>query len=147
MGGNMDYKSLEKDQLKGIVEDMAEAKDFELPKGYHLMGVDKLSTLAEEVEAYQPQETETLKKVDDGLTIKGNSTMKERILADERVTVYIPEDQISKTNYVDILLNGVHFVYAREKEYQMPKCIADIWYNAVREERKARKKMSTQVTI
>lgn len=142
----MDYKTLEKEQLKDIVTALAEGKDYDLPKGWHLMGVEKLAELAEGIEAYQPEPTETQEKVE-GLTIKGNSTMKERILADEKVTVYIPEDQISKTNYVDILLNGVHFIYAREQEYQMPKCIADIWFNAVREERKARKKMSTQVTI
>lgn len=139
----MDFNALEKDQLKEYIKTTAELKGHELQKGWHLMKDENMVTLAEEIEAL---ETPVIKEKGEA-KIKGSKTMKEKILECPKVTVYVPEDQISKTNHVNIWINGVQFIYAREKEYEMPKPVADVYLNSLKEERKARKKMESFAEI
>lgn len=138
----MDYKSLEKEQLKEAIVSMADVKEYTLPKSWHLLGQEKMLKLVEDIEAFEPEETETRVKGEVEIKTVGNSSMKERIMSDKKVTIFIPEDQVNNTNYIELFLNGVQFIYAREKEYEMPKCLADIYNYSMRENAKARKKMS-----
>lgn len=131
----MDYKTLEKEELKEVIKTSAEAKGFDLPASWYSRGIDKLLTLADEIDRYQP-------KREDGAVILGNSTMKKQILTEKKVSVFIPEDMIDHTGYISIWVNGVQFIYAREQEYQMPACVAEVYRTAMIANNKARKKMS-----
>lgn len=134
----MDYNTLTKDDLKEVIKASAEAKDYDLPKSWHLMKEENLVALANEIDAFNPEPEKEYSEP----KVKGNSSMKEKILAKEKVPVYVPEDMINNTTHVDIWVNGVHFIYAREKEYMMPKPVAEVYNRAVIAESKARKKMS-----
>lgn len=142
----MDLSTLNKDELKEVIETTAEGKGFELPKGWHARGEEKLIELAQEIEDFTPPEPEEVVKKGEA-KVTGRSDMKKKILECEKVSVYVPEDQISKTNHVNIWVNGVEFIYAREQEYDMPQPVAEVYQRSLREERKARKKMESFAEI
>lgn len=136
----MDLTELNKDELKEVVQTTAEGKDFELPKGWHLMGEEKLINLAEEIKAYVPKVPEDAKEYSEP-KIKGRTDIKSKILECNKVSVYIPEDIVNNTNHVNVWVNGVEFIYAREKDYMMPEPVAEVFMRAQKAEREARKRM------
>lgn len=132
----MDYNNINKDELKEVIKTNAENKEFELPSSWYNLGKENMIALAKEIDDIILEVKEVNKP-----EVTGAKNMREIILADEKVTVFVPEDQINNTDHVRIWLNGVEFVYAREKEYQMPKCIAEIYNRSRINKHNARKKM------
>ena len=74
----MDLSTLNKDELKEVIETTAEGKGFELPKGWHARGEEKLIELAQEIQDFTPPEPE---KPKGEAKIKGRTDMKKKILA------------------------------------------------------------------
>lgn len=152
----MDYNTIEKDMLKDMLKEQAEIKKFKLPQGWATRSHENMAKLMEEIDAFIPEiedessaenVEEAKKQVYGKPKIVGLSEMKRKLLAQETVAVEVPMDEISKTNHVNIWVNGVEFIYARGDVYEMPVSVAEAYMWSKKETQKAKKKMSDFVEL
>ena len=68
-------------------------------------------------------------------------TMKERILAEPKKTIFIPEDPNNPEDRQAISLNGVIFSVKRGVMVEVPQCIAEIWEHSYTTTKKVMKRI------
>lgn len=136
----IDFAAMSKSEIIAYVTIESQEKNIKLPSKWATYSEDKLRLLAEELK-------DKLKLDEDGLTVKGNTSMKQKILSCDTVNVEVPEDPISNTNYIEIGVNGVIFVYAREQSYDMPKPVAEVYKRSRQNNSKVRKRLKSFTEI
>lgn len=79
--------------------------------------------------------------------VKGNTSIKARILAEPKVLIEVPEDILDGSNHITLWVQGVEFIYAREQMYEMPAPVAEAFRTAQKGNYNARKKMSKMTEL
>lgn len=117
----------------------------ELKDNNEQLNIESTETVEKEVEkvADNAQSEKVLRKEE--------LSMKQKLEAEEQVSLLIPYDSLNPDDVVPIGLNGVVYLIPRGKEFMVPKPIADIWNYSYKKtleaENKARKLMEREIVI
>ena len=68
---------------------------------------------------------------------------KERIMAQPKVSLFIPKDRLNPVNHRWVCINGVEFYLAVGKEIKVPECVAEVWNNSFNETMAAEERITT----
>jgi hypothetical protein len=70
-------------------------------------------------------------------------SMKDRIMAQPRVKLFIPKDKLNPAGHRWVCVNGVEFYLAVGKEIEVPRCVAEVWNSSFSETLKAEERINT----
>lgn len=75
---------------------------------------------------------------------KIEKSMKEQLLAQEKVMIFVPEDATGETQVVTVTVNGVQFAIPRGKEFLVPKAIKEVWDRSYAETIRVNRRIKVQ---
>lgn len=70
-------------------------------------------------------------------------SMKDKIMAQPKVKLFIPKDKLNPAGHRWVCINGVEFYLAVGKEIEVPQCVAEVWNNSFNETMKAEERITT----